>query len=76
MVMRASIREGQAAAARGAVALWCILGLAACVTAPAGEGSPFLLTTRGDFVQSSAPPGVEVTLGAKLIRPAGEPAGF
>lgn len=63
-----------AAAARGAMMSWILLGLAACDTGPAKDVSPFVLTTRGDFVQSSAPPGVEVSLGSKLIRPADEPA--
>ena len=52
------------------LALWLILGLAACDTTPAGTASPFVLTTRGDFVRSNAPPRVEVTLGSKLVRPA------
>jgi hypothetical protein len=55
----------------GALTLALILSLAACDAAPAGDGSPFVLTTRGDFVRSNAPPGVEVTLGSKLIRPGG-----
>jgi hypothetical protein len=56
----------------GGLSLWLILGLAACDTTPAGTPSPFVLTTRGDFVRSNAPPGVEVTLGSKLVRPADE----
>jgi hypothetical protein len=73
MAMPARIRELRAAVGRGAVALWFVLGVAACGTAPAGDGSPFVLTTRGDFAQSNAPRGVEVTLGSKLIHPADAP---
>ena len=70
MASLARIRALPAAAA--AAMIPCILlGLTAC--APAGAGSPFLLTTRGDFVRSNAPPGIEVTLGSKLIRPAVAP---
>jgi hypothetical protein len=74
--MRGSIRERPAATGRGAVALWFILGLAACGAAPPGDGSLFVLTTRGDSVQSSAPPGIEVTLGSKPVRPADQSAEF
>jgi hypothetical protein len=49
-----------------------ILGLAACDTAPTGDGARFVLTTRGDYVRSNAPWDIEVTLGSKLIRPADE----
>ena len=49
------------------------LGLTACGNGLVGDGSPYLLTSRGDEVLSEAPPGVEVTLGTKLVRPAGEP---
>jgi hypothetical protein len=56
----------------GALNLWLILGLAACDTAPTGDGAPFVLTTRGDYVRSNAPWDIEVTLGSKLIRPADE----
>ena len=76
MATRAGIRQRRVAAGRGAVALWLIIGLAACGAAPAGDGSPFVLTTSGDFVQSTAPREVEVTLGSKLIRPAGKPDGY
>jgi hypothetical protein len=51
------------------------LGLATCDTAPTGDGSPFVLTTHGAFVLSNAPPGIEVSLGSKLIRPANELTG-
>jgi hypothetical protein len=71
MVSLARIREAPAAAAvRAAMIPWILLALAACDTTPAGDGSPFVLTTRGDFVRSNALPGIEVTLGSKLIRPA------
>jgi hypothetical protein len=56
----------------GALNLWLVLGLAACDTAPTGDGAPFVLTTRGDHVRSNAPRGIEVTLGSKLISPADE----
>jgi hypothetical protein len=70
----ARIRELPAAAAACTALIACILlGLAGCDTAPAEDGAPFVLTTRGDFVRSSAPPGVEVRLGSKLIRPADAP---
>jgi hypothetical protein len=64
-----------AAAARAVLALWLILGLAACNTAPTGDVSPFVLATHGAFVRSNAPPGIEVSLGSKLIRPADERTG-
>jgi hypothetical protein len=60
-----------------ALALWLILGTAACATAPttaADPGAPFVLTTSGDPVRASSPPGVEVTLGSKRVLPAGEPS--
>ena len=71
----ASLARIRALPAAGAAAMIpCILlGLTACDAAPAGAGSPFLLTTRGDFVRSNAPPGIEVTLGSKLIRLADAP---
>jgi hypothetical protein len=48
-----------------------LVGLAACRTAPgpAHDPAPFVRTTRGDDVLSQAPPGVEVTLGSKRLRP-------
>jgi hypothetical protein len=53
-----------------------VIGLAACQTAPgpALDPAPFVRTTRGDDVLSQAPPGVEVTLGAKRLRPADAPS--
>jgi hypothetical protein len=69
----ARIRElPPAATARAAMVPWSLLGLAACDTAPAADGSPFVLTTRGDDVRSNAPRAIDVTLGSKLIRPADE----
>jgi hypothetical protein len=55
--------------------LGLVTGLAACQSAPgpAVDPAPFVLTTRGDEVLSQAPPGVEVTLGSKRLRPAGQP---
>jgi len=59
----------------GFALLGLVIGLAACQTAPgpAVDPAPFVRTTRGDDVWSQAPPGVEVTLGSKRLRPAGEP---
>ena len=55
--------------------LGAIIGLSACQAAPgpAVDPAPFVRTTRGDDVLSQAPPGVEVTLGAKRLRPADAP---
>ena len=52
------------------------LGLASCQISPGsavGDGAPFVLTTTGDEVLSDAPPGIEVSLGSKLLRPKGPP---
>lgn len=70
MARPARIEELPAALGRRAAALWFILGLAACGAAPTEDGAPFVLTARGDFVESHAPRGIEVTLGSKLVRPA------
>jgi hypothetical protein len=67
------------AAGRRALVFWLILGTAGCEAAPtpaADPGAPFLLTTRGEPVRASSPPGVEVTLGAKRVLPTGEPSGL
>jgi hypothetical protein len=58
-----------------ALVLGLVIGLAACQTAPgpAVDPAPFVRTTRGGDVLSQAPPGVEVTLGSKRLRPAGDP---
>ena len=60
--------------ARPAFLLWVVLGLVACQAAPGGpvDDAPFVLTARGDRVLSDAPPGVEVTLNSKRLRPARE----
>jgi hypothetical protein len=74
MVSLVRIRESPAtAAARTALIACILLGVAACDTTLAGDGWPFVLTTRGDEVQANSPPGVEVTLGAKRVRQADEP---
>jgi hypothetical protein len=61
--------------AESCLVLGLVIGLAACQTAPGPvvDPAPFVRTTRGDDVLSQAPPGVEVTLGSKRLRPAGEP---
>lgn len=60
--------------ARPASLLGVVLGLAACQIppGPAVDPAPFVLTGTGDYVLSDAPPGIEVTLGSKQVRPAGE----
>jgi hypothetical protein len=53
-----------------------VLGLAACQILPdsaVGNGAPFVLTSSGGYVLSDAPPGIEVSLGSKLLRRADEP---
>jgi hypothetical protein len=66
------------AAGRLALVLWSILGTAGCEaasTTAADPGVPFVLTTRGEPVRASSPPGgVEVTLGAKRVLPTGAPS--
>jgi hypothetical protein len=65
------------AAGRLALVLWPILGTARCEAAPTAEAAPdapFVLTTRGEPVRASSPPGVEVTLGAKRVLPAEAPS--
>jgi hypothetical protein len=60
-------------AGRAALVLWLVLSAAACDTTAATEdAAPFVLTTRGDPVLASSPPGVEVTLGSKQVLQAGE----
>ena len=57
-----------------ALAPGLVLGLASCQIPPGSavvDGAPFVLTTRGDEVLSDAAPGIEVTLGSKLLRPKG-----
>ena len=55
-----------------ALAAGLVLGLASCEIPPGSavvDGAPFVLTTRGGYVLSDAAPGIEVTLGSKLLRP-------
>ena len=63
-------------AGRAALALWLLLSAAACgtTTTAMDADAPFVLTTRGDPVRASSPPGVEVTLGSKRVLPTGEPS--
>jgi|Tabmets5t2r1_1033131.scaffolds.fasta_scaffold319556_2 hypothetical protein len=59
------------------LALWLTQAAAACAIAPAAPanlGAPFVLTTRGDPVRATPPPGVEVTLGAKRVLSTVEPS--
>lgn len=55
-----------------------VLALAAGLTACQGAteaplaASDFVLTSSGGYVLSDAPPGIEVTLGSKRLRPASE----
>ena len=37
-------------------------------------GAPYVLTTSGGYVLSDAAPGIEVSLGSKLLRRADEPS--
>jgi hypothetical protein len=65
-------------AGRLALSAGLVLGLASCQIPPgsvAADGAPFVLTTSGGYVLSDAAPGIEVSLGSKLLRRAGEPAG-
>jgi hypothetical protein len=66
------------AASRGALALGLLLCAAACdTTYPATDGgAPFVLATHGDPVRANSPPGIEVTLGNKLVLQAGAPSGL
>jgi hypothetical protein len=67
-------RNRSPAAGRAALALWLVLSAAACDTAAATEDpAPFVLSTRGDPVLASSPPGIEVTLGSKRVLQAAEP---
>jgi hypothetical protein len=60
---------------RGALGLWLLLGAAACdTTTTTDHGAAFVLTARGDPVRANSPPGIEVTLGNKLVLQAGAPA--
>jgi hypothetical protein len=55
--------------------LGLVLCLAACQPPPGApvDAAPFVLTSSGAQVLSDAPPGFEVTLGSKRLRPAGDP---
>ena len=46
-------------------------GLAACQGAAEAPlpASEFVLTSSGGYLRSDAPPGIEVTLGSKQVRP-------
>jgi hypothetical protein len=60
--------------ARFALVLALVAGLAACQGSAGGslDGAGFVLTSSGGYVLSKAPPGIEVTLGSKQLRPARE----
>jgi hypothetical protein len=65
---------------RGCERIAPILALALCLAAcharlAPGDDSPFVLTSSGAEVLSDAPPGFEVTLGSKRLRPAGAAPG-
>ena len=62
---------------RGA-AVGLLFALTACEVPPGAaldDGAPYVRTTRGGYVRSDAPPGIEVSLGSKLLRPAREALG-
>jgi hypothetical protein len=60
---------------RGALGLWLLLGAAACdTTTTIDHGAPFVLSARGNPVRADSPPGIEVTLGNKLVLQAGASA--
>ena len=62
-------------ASRWALTAGLILAVGACQVTPGGAGAPYVLTVTGGYVRSSAPPGIEVFLGSKQVRPAGTPTG-
>jgi hypothetical protein len=74
-MMRNSGRDRQLfKAGRGALALWLLLSAAGCDTTTAMDGgAPFVLATGGAPVRANSPPGIEVSLGNKLVLQAGEP---
>jgi hypothetical protein len=78
MLNSGQYRSLSSAAGRGALALGLLMSAAACdTTYPATDGdAPFVLTTRGDPARANSPPGVEVTLGNKLVLQAGAPSGL
>lgn len=63
------------AASRWALGAGLTVAVAACQVTPGGAGAPYVLTVTGGYVRSSAPPGIEVFLGSKQVRPAGTPTG-
>ena len=66
-----------ASVAHRSLLVWLVLGLAACQAVLGGpvDAAPFVLTSRGDYVLSEAPPGIEVTLNSKRLRPVREASG-
>lgn len=65
------------AAARTVLLVALASALAGCdttLTVAAGDAAPFVLSTSGEPVRASSPPGVEVTLGARRVLQADEPA--
>jgi len=73
-MLAAKNRSVNGRSAHLAFLFWVVLGLAACQIppGPAVDPAPFVLTGTGDYVLSDAPPGIEVTLRSKLLRPARE----
>jgi hypothetical protein len=61
---------------RWTLAAGFVLATDACQATPESAGAPYLLTATGGYVRSNAPPGVEVFLGSKQVRPAGAPTGL
>ena len=60
-----------------ALAAGLAIGLASCQMPPGSAlegGAPYVLTTSGGYVLSDAAPGIEVSLGSKLLRRADEPS--
>jgi hypothetical protein len=62
-------------ASRWALCAGLTVAVAACQMAPGGTETPYVRTSSGGDVRSSAPPGIEVFLGSKQVRPADAPAG-
>ena len=76
-MLAAKNRSVNGRSAHLAFLFWVVLGLAACQIppGPAVDPAPFVLTGTGDYVLSDAPPGIEVTLNSKRLRPAREASG-
>jgi hypothetical protein len=68
-------RQMARTASRWALAAGLTLAVAACQMTSGGAAAPYVLTVTGGYVRSSAPPGIEVFLGSKQVRPAGTPTG-